>query len=202
MEKIDLKKVHKELYSVRKNLIVFIDVPQLNYLCITGKGNPETSPEYQQKIEALFGLAYPLKFMIKAQGNYDFTVMPLEGFWWAEDMTAFPENRRDEWIWKLLIALPEEISEEDVSCALKQVKQKKENPFLDHIKLETIEEGKCAQVMHIGPFEEEPATIEKLHTHIKESGYELRGKHHEIYLSDIRRTAPQNWKTIIRQGVK
>jgi hypothetical protein len=128
--------------------------------------------------------------------------MPLEGLWWADDMTAFIMNKRELWKWTAMIMQPEYVNEDLYIEAQKRLKEKKDNSVLQDVRLESFVEGKAAQLMHIGPFSEEGPTIEKLHKHIEANGQKLSGKHHEIYLSDIRRAAPEKWKTIIRQPMK
>jgi len=200
MEKIDFKKKLKHLYTASSKEVEVIDVPEMNFLMIDGIGNPNTSKEYQQAVEALFGLSYNIKFMIKkGEQLIDYGVMPLEGLWWMDDMNNFSMDNKDEWKWIAMIMQPDFITPEIVDVAIEQVKKKKDFPAFDKIRFEKFKEGKSTQVLHIGPFSEEGPTIERVHGFINERGFELSGKHHEIYLSDIRRTAPEKWKTIIRQ---
>lgn len=200
MNKIDYKMELKYLYKSSAKEAEIVDVPVMNFLLIDGKGDPTKEKSYQQAIEALYSVAYTLKFMAKkGKMALDYGVLPLEGLWWANDMTAFEKNRRNEWLWTMMIMQPDFITTEMVEQAINQAKEKKDPAAIDKLRFEKFNEGKSAQIMHIGPFTEEGPTIEKLHAFIKQNNCELRDKHHEIYLTDIRRAAPQNWKTIIRQ---
>lgn len=202
MEKVDHRKVLKPLYSPTATQVVDIEVPPLNYLMIDGASAPG-SAEYIKAIEALYPVAYSLKFMIKrGPMELDYRVLPLEGLWWADDMTAYTESRRDEWKWTLMIMQPPFIVRSMVEAAVADVEKKKSPPALAKIRFEEFDEGFCAQILHKGPFDEEGPTVEKVHAHIEAAGKQLSGKHHEIYLSDMRRTAPENLKTIIRQPMR
>lgn len=203
MQKIDYKKELKHLYGPNTKTVVWVDVPPRNFLMIDGKGDPNTSQEYQHAIEALFALSYNIKFMIKkGPSGIDYGVMPLEGLWWAEDMSKFSTEDKSNWLWTMMMMQPEVVSEEIVASATQQVKKKKDPPALSRIRFESFTEGKAAQIMHIGPFTEEGPTIERVHQFIWDSGHELGGKHHEIYLSDIRKADPSKWRTVIRQPIK
>ncbi len=200
MKKINLKKELSAYYNPSKTKVAFVDVPAMNFLMIDGKGDPNTSVEYTQAIEALYSVAYTLKFMVKKGPlAIDYGVMPLESLWWVEDMREFDPNNKDEWLWTAKIMQPDFISNELVGQALETVKNKKNPVALPKLRFEQFKEGPAAQIMHIGPFSEEGPTIKKVHDHIRSNGFELNGKHHEIYLSDIRRAAPEKWKTIVRQ---
>ncbi len=203
MKKIDYRKEGKHLYRPSTKKVGIVDVPTMNFLMIDGAGDPNNSPDFQDAVNALFSLSYTLKFMIKkGEQAVDYGVLPLEGLWWAEDMSQFNVNDKSNWLWTLMIMQPDFITAELVAEAAAQVAKKKDLPALPNIRLERYAEGQAAQIMHIGPFSEEGPTIEKLHAFIIENGYELSGKHHEIYLSDTRRAAPKNWKTVIRQPCK
>ncbi len=200
MKKIDYKKEMKHLYRPSAKKVAAVDVPEMNFLMIDGAGDPNTSPAFQEATEALFAVSYKLKFMIKkGDQQVDYGVMPLEGLWWADDMTQFSVEKKGDWQWTLLMMQPEFVTPELFAEAVELVKQKKNPSALPLMRFEAYAEGKAAQIMHIGPFSEEGPTIEKIHAFIAENGYELSGKHHEIYLSDIRRAAPERWKTVIRQ---
>jgi len=203
MKKLDLKKQYKEFYSVPKGKIMLVDVPAFNYLAINGQGNPNSSLEFKQAIEALFSVSYTLKFMVKKGGmEMDYGVMPLEGQWWADDMNDFTTANKDTWKWTAMIMQPEFITDTMVKEAMIKAGEKKPLPALVKMRFELFKDGKAVQVLHIGPFDKEGPTIEKLHAFIHENGYELSGKHREIYLSDFRKAAPEKLKTIIRQPVK
>jgi hypothetical protein len=200
--KRDYKKELKELYKPSPLKASFIDVPDMNFLMIDGRGDPNTSVAYAQAIEALYAVSYALKFMIKSGSlDIDYGVMPLEGLWWADDISAFKKDKKDEWLWTMMIMQPDFIRKDNVDVAIGQVRKKKNPVALNKIRFEKFSEGASAQIMHIGPFTEEGPTIEKLHSFILENGARNRDKHHEIYLSDIRRAEARRWKTIIRQPV-
>ena len=199
MEKINYKKKLQHLYKPSVKEVEIVEVPQMNFLMIDGDGGPK-HPTFQNAIEVLFPLSYTLKFMIKKSDiGIDYGVLPLEGLWWADDMSSFIKDKKDDWKWTLMIMQPELITNEMVVEAVNQVRVKKNPTSLPLVRFESINEGKVAQIMHIGPFSEEGPTVQKLHSFIKDSGKKIIGKHHEVYLSDIRRAAPEKWKTIIRQ---
>lgn len=199
--KVDLLREFGALYKPPSDRPVLVQVPRMNFLAIDGRGDPNTSAEYRDSIQALFSLSYTLKFMVKKGSDaIDYRVMPLEGLWWADDMDSFEKGRKDEWRWTSMIAQPGFITEGLVEKALAKLKEK-ELPGLKNVRLESFEEGPSAQILHIGPFSEEGPTIRKLHEFIEEGGHTRRGKHHEIYMSDTRRVAPSKLKTIIRQPV-
>lgn len=203
MKKIDFTKELKHLYNPPVKVPVRVDVPAMNYLMIDGAGDPNTAPAFAAGVEALFPLAYTLKFMVKKGPlAIDYGVLPLEALWWADTMTAFATGDKSSWQWTLMIMQPDFITPEMVASALAEVHKKKKLPALAQVRFEALAEGACAQIMHIGPFSEEGLNIEKVHRFIQESGGSLTGKHHEIYLSDIRRAAPEKWKTVIRQPLR
>ncbi len=200
MKKIDYKKELKHLYRPSAKKVETVVVPKINFLVIDGEGDPNTSQAFQDAIDVLYTLSYTLKFMIKrGEIGIDYGVLPLEGLWWADDMTSFSIENKEDWKWTLMIMQPEFVTKEMVQEAIEQVRVKKNPVSLPFVRFESFEEGKVAQIMHIGPFSEEGPTVEKVHSFIEESGSQRREKHHEIYLSDIRRAAPEKWKTIIRQ---
>ena len=202
MDKIDFKKEYKELYKPSSKEVQIVNVPKLNYLMIDGHGNPNTSQEYKDAIEALFSVSYAVKFMVKKGSiGIDYGVMPLQGLWYHDNMESFSEERKEEWNWTSLIMQPEFVDKDLIDKAVEQVKKKKDLPSITKIEFESLDEGLVAQIMHIGPYSEEKPTIEKLHNYIEENGYIKVGKHHEIYLSDPRKAAPKNLKTIIRQPI-
>ena len=201
MEKVDHKKILKEFYKPSSKKPSEVDVPEMNFLMIDGKGDPNTAQEYQDALEALYATSYTLKFKLKKAKAADFTVMPLEGLWWIEGAESFDFNSKDEWFWTSMIMQPEPVSRNDVIEAISETKEKKDPPALQKIKFESFREGYSVQIMHIGPWSEEQPTIETLHSYAEEQGFKLRGQHHEIYLSDPRRTAPEKLKTVIRQPV-
>ena len=202
MEKMDFKKEFKHLYQAPAANPVLVEVPALNYLMVDGEGDPNTAPAYAEAIETLFAVSYTLKFMIKkGPSAMDYGVMPLEGLWWADDMAAFASKDKSNWKWTAMIMQPALVSAALVESAVAEVKRKKDPAALSKLRFEAFAEGQCAQILHIGPFSEEGPTIEKLHRFIDARG-QRSGKHHEIYLSDIRRAEPSKWKTIIRQPLR
>ncbi|HNE28071.1 MAG: GyrI-like domain-containing protein [Saprospiraceae bacterium] len=205
MEKLDLKKQLAPLYNQPAGRISIVEAPAAQFLMIDGEGNPNTAQTFAKAVEALFGLSYNLKFMVKkGPAAADYSVMPLEGLWWTDDMLRFSMDDKDSWKWTLMIRQPDFITADMVREARAQLDKKKgaELPALGLIRFESMAEGTCAQILHIGPYSAEPPTIQKLHAFIRENGYELHGKHREIYLSDARRAAPEKMKTIIRQPIR
>jgi hypothetical protein len=206
LSKIDYKKELKHLYKASAKEVVFVDVPAMNFLMIDGKGDPNTAQEYQDAVEALYPVSYAIKFMIKkGEIGIDYGVMPLEGLWWTDDMTEFSIENKDIWKWTSMIMQPELVTKELVEDAMAQVEKKKNPAALSKVRFESFAEGKAAQIMHIGPFSEEGPTIQKIHDFIKKQGDDFEGteqKHHEIYLSDFRKAAPEKMKIILRQPVK
>jgi len=198
MEKLDLKKELKHLYNPSKKQISTVDVPPLTFLKIDGEGSPQ-SEGYGAALGALYSVAYTLKFAVKFGQGIDYAVMPLEGLWWAQDMLAFAESNKDQWLWTMMILVPEMITAEMVAQAKQQAMEKKGLPRIADVRLETYHEGPSAQILYIGPYAEETETIQRIHHFIAEQGHTLRGRHHEIYLSDPNRTAPEKLKTVIRQ---
>ncbi len=180
-----------------------MDVPPLTYIMVDGEGDPNTSQQYQDAIQVLYALSYTLKFAIKrGEAQVDYVVMPLEGLWWVDEMDEFDIDDKDAWKWTSMILQPEPVTPELFAEAFEEVQKKKNLPALEKARLEELHEGLSAQIMHIGPYAEETPTIEKLHSFIRDNGYELSGKHHEIYLGDPRRAAPEKLKTVIRQPMK
>jgi len=201
MGKINLKKELKHLYNPSAKKVSVVDVPPMNFLMIDGTGDPN-SPDYQQAMEALFSLSYTLKFKIKKGTGVDYTVMPLESLWWTDDPSQFSMSNKEIWKWTAMMMQPEYVTLGLFEEALAEVRQKKGLPALDRVRFEAYHEGLSAQIIHIGPYAAEEPTIARLHGFIKESGHELNGKHHEIYLSDPRRTAPEKLKTVLRQPIR
>jgi len=202
VKKIDLKKDLKHLYQPSAKEVVQVEVPTFNFLMVDGKGDPNKSQEYAEAVETLFSVSYTAKFMIKKGGQaLDYAVMPLEGLWWADDMSAFVANDKSNWKWTMMIMQPSFVGIEVIDAAIAEVQKKKKLPGLSKLRFESFTEGRCAQILHIGPFSEEGPTIERVHDFIN-SRASLTGKHHEVYLSDIRRADPKKWKTIIRQPMQ
>ncbi len=202
MEKIDYTKKFERLYKASAKKVEIVEVPEMNFLMVDGEGNPNTSQSFRDAIEALFPVAYTLKFMVKKGDlGIDYGVLPLEALWWADDMSAFASGKKDDWKWTVMIMQPEFITREMVEEATREVERKKKPVSLPLVRFEAFREGKAAQTLHVGPFSEEGPTIEKVNLFIEENGKQRTGKHHEIYLSDMRRVAPEKWKTIVRQAI-
>lgn len=200
MEQIDYKKQLKHLYSPSEKKVEIVEVPTMNFLMVDGAGDPNTAQSFSEAIEALYPLAYTLKFMVKkGEMAIDYGVLPLEALWWADDMSVFATGNKDAWKWTLMIMQPEFITREMVQEATTAVARKKKPVALPLVRFASFREGKAAQILHIGPFAAEGPTIAKVHLCIAESGSQRVGKHHETYLSDMRRVAPEKWKTIVRQ---
>ena len=205
----DFKKEYKELY-LPKNKPQIVNVPKANYIAIRGQGNPnEEGGAYQRAISVLYAVAYTLKMSYKTDykiaGFFEYVVPPLEGFWWQDGICGVDYSKKDEFNWISIIRLPDFITRENFDWAVKTASEKKK---VDCSKAEflTIEEGLCVQIMHIGSFDDEPASLEKMDKYLEENGYEKDFSntrlHHEIYLSDPRKTIPDKQKTVIRHPIK
>jgi hypothetical protein len=202
MTKIDVRRELKQFYNPPITQISIADVPAMNFIMIDGAGDPNKSREYQDAIESLYSISYAIKFMVKKEKSIDYSIMPLEGLWWTDDMNLFSPNNKAIWKWTSMIMQPEYVSEDLYNRVMEQVVKKKGLPSLSKSRFQSFLEGLSVQIMYIGLFAEEGATIEKLHNYIRENGYVFDGairKHHEIYLSDFRKTAPEKLKTVIRQ---
>lgn len=202
MTKVDFKKEFKHLYSPSATRPGLVDVPPLDFLMIDGHGDPNTAPAYREAIEALYAVAYALKFMSKGQLDRDYTVPPLEGLWWAADPAAFTRGDKDTWDWTMMIMQPSWITPDMVQAAIASTAARKPLPALGLLRSQAYHEGLSAQIMHVGPYAAEAPTIARLHAFIQEQGYVLAGKHHEIYIGDPNRTAPEKLKTVVRQPVR
>jgi hypothetical protein len=179
-----------------------VDVPDLTFLMIDGHGDPNTSPAYAEAVQALYAVSYAVKFAIKRSGGTDHKVAPLEGLWWALDMTDFSMERKSNWDWTMMIRQPGEATPDLVARTAEETAAKKRIPAARGLRLQIYAEGRAAQVLHVGPYAAEAPTIARLHAFISDHGYvfdDRRHKHHEIYLGDPRRTSPDRLKTIIRQ---
>jgi len=202
-DKVDLKKTLKPYFSASKKAWDEVTFPAYRYLKVDGQGSPGDSPEYVAALEVLYPAAYGTKFFSKLDLGRDYVVPPLEGVWWADDMDAFTTaGRRDEWRWTLMLMLPPWIEGAHVSEALGRQAKKKPDLDFSSVRFEALEEGLCLQRLHVGPFADEAPVLRQLHHElIPEGGYAFQGNHHEIYLSDPRRTAPEKLRTVLRQPV-
>jgi hypothetical protein len=207
-DKLDLRKKYKHLYQPSAKTPVIVEVPEFNFVMLDGSiapdETPATSQSYRDAFEALYGMAYTLKFMSKRRDKkpIDYTLMALEGLWWV-DSGKFDFTKKEPWHWTMMMMQPDHITPRMFEQALDELKQKgKGGPALGQLRFERFHEGLSVQIMHIGPYSEERPTIEKMHAFAHENGYELRDKHHEIYLGDPRRTKPEKLKTVLRHPVK
>lgn len=204
----DFKKEYKELY-MPKDKPELIEVPTMNFFMVDGSGDPNNSPEFQHATELLYGLSYTIKMSrkkgIEIPGYFDYVVPPIEGLWWIEEET-FSFEIRDNWKWTLMIRQPDFVNQEIVQWAKKELAKKKPELNTEKARFEAFEEGLCVQVMHIGPYSTEPETMKKVEAFLKENGLRNRflsgGKHHEIYLSDPRKSNPETMKTVLRHPVE
>jgi hypothetical protein len=201
-DKTDFKKT-LDAYRAKRGEFRIVQVPDLRYLMIDGQGDPNT-PAFAAAVEALYPVAYKMKFASKRDLGRDYVVMPLEGLWWAEDMDAFTSARdKSRWDWTLMIMVPDWTDEAVFAAAVDRVGAGNAPARLGDVRLDTLSEGRCAQTLHVGPFDEEADVLARMHHEfIPAQGLGLAGRHHEIYLSDLRRTAPEKLRTILRQPVR
>jgi hypothetical protein len=201
MEKLDLKKVRKPLFTAPLNRFVTINVPPVSYLMVDGCGDPNTAQAYKLAVESLYATAFTIKFSCKTNGK-DFVVMPLEGLWSASDPESFSARRKDEWEWTMMIMVPDYVDDETFLAARIKAREKL-SALPESLRLESLEEGLCLQALHVGSYDDEGPLLARLHGEIMLSGgYDFAGRHHEVYLSDPRKTAPEKLKTVIRQPVR
>ncbi len=205
----DFKKEYKEFY-MPKGTPSIVNVPKMNYIAVRGTGDPNREDgEYKQAIGLLYGIAFTIKMSKKGdhriEGFFDYVVPPLEGFWYMEGMNGIDYARKEDFHWISVLRLPDFVTDDDFSWAVKEATKKKKQDF-SRVEFLTVEEGLCVQCMHIGSYDDEPATVAMMHEFIKQQGYELditdKRLHHEIYLSDARKVAPEKLKTVIRHPVK
>ena len=203
MAKVNFRKELRHLYQPKRTFVV-VDVPPMQFLMIDGHGDPNVAPAYQAAVEALYAVAYKLKFTSKKELDRDYVVPPLEGLWWAEDMDTFTVDLdKSAWDWTMMIMQPEWIDAGLLAAAVDEVAEKKGLTNLDALRLETYVEGLSVQIMHVGSYDDEAPTIRRMHDEFMPAhGYVPAGKHHEIYLSDPRRTPAEKLKTVIRQPVR
>ncbi|MDO6501357.1 GyrI-like domain-containing protein [Shimia thalassica] len=206
MEKLDFKKADKAFYTGKAGVWDMLDVPAWSFIMMDGQGNPN-GPSYARALAALYPVAYAIKFASKAVGN-DYVVPPLEALWWAENPDAFTQNHRDEWQWTVMLRVPETVTRDafergQVAAAAKLEKKKQDVSAISELRLATLSEGRCLQTLHIGPYTDEAPVLANLHDRVMpDLGVTFHGPHHEIYLSDPRRTDPQKLKTLFRQPVQ
>lgn len=205
----DYKKEYKEFYMPPKKPTI-VNVPKMNYIAVRGQGNPnEEDGEYKKAIELLYGIDFTIKMSYKGthkiEGYFQYVVPPLEGFWWQDNVTGIDYSQKEKFQWIAVIRLPDFVTKEEFDWAVEEATKKKKEDF-SKVEYFTYEEGMCIQCMHIGSYDEEPLTVEKMHAYMEEQGYELditeKRMHHEIYLSDPRRTSEEKLKTVVRHPIK
>lgn len=201
MSKTEFKKQYGQLYFPGHKEFSIIDVPPMNFIMIDGHGNPNNNPQYNDIIQALYSAAFTLKFAMKPKGH-EFTVAPLEGLWWMENMAEFSVENKDRWDWTMMIMQPEFVTSALVEQVLKEIERKKSIPELSRMRFETYQEGLCVQIMYFGVYADEGPAIARMHAYIAENGYVTNGKHHEIYIGDPRKSAPEKLRTVIRQPIR
>jgi hypothetical protein len=192
----------KHLYQPTHKAFTVVDVPPLPFLMVDGQGDPNTTPEFQEAMQALYGMAYTLKFASKGQMGIDFTVMAVEGLWWTGDRAELDLADKSYWQWTAMIVLPDAITSEMVEAARAALARKKDVPALSRLRFEIYHEGLSVQIMYYGAYAGEGPTIARMHQFIRDNDYAFNGKHHEIYLGDPRRTAPEKLRTVLRQPVR
>ena len=207
MVKLDLRKELKPFYTPSTKKVEVVDVPRFQFVMIDGKIEPGlgpgSSPSFQEAMQAMYGAAYTLKFMskLRKEDPIDYPVMAMEGLWWVEE-GEYRVDRKDNWAYTVMILQPDHITPDMFNEALRQLRQKKgDQPIFSQLRLETFQEGACIQIMHIGPYDTEPVTIEKMDAFARENGYKLHGKHHEIYMGNPLKAKPEKLKTVLRHPI-
>ena len=202
-----MKKTLKYLYAPSAKQPELVDVPEMQFAMVSGRilpgETPGTSPAFEQAMQALYGISYTLKFAskLRKEDPVDYPVMALEAMWWVED-GQFDISKPGNWHWQAMMMQPEHITPEMYTNALAQLRKKKPSPALDLLRFERFHEGLCVQIMHVGPYASEPASLEKMEAFARQEGYQLHHDHHEIYLGDPRRAAPDKLKTVLRHPVE
>jgi hypothetical protein len=201
--KVDFKRELKELYNPKAGAFTLVKVPKLQYLMVDGQGDPNKVTEYQEAVEALFSVSYTLKFHSKNELGKDYVVPPLEGLWWSEDFDDFRSRRKNKWSWTMMIMVPDWLGKKEFKEAVNAVRSKKPAIKAERLRLESLNEGLSAQILHIGSYDDETPTLLKLHDQwLPENGLKERLKHHEIYIGDPRKTPAAKLKTVLRQPVE
>ncbi|MDR2281029.1 MAG: GyrI-like domain-containing protein [Gordonia sp. (in: high G+C Gram-positive bacteria)] len=201
-DKIDFKKTLNS-YSAPRGRFEIVNVPEMQYLMIDGHGDPNTAHEYTDALAALYPVAYKLKFMSRRELGRDYVVPPLEGLWWAADMDAFTTSRdKSQWDWTMMLMVPDWIDHSIFVDVVDQVRGKEPPVRLSDVRLQALTEGRCVQTLHVGPYDDEAQVLDRLHSEfIPQNRLHMNGLHHEIYLSDARRVAPEKLRTILRQPI-
>lgn len=202
MEKIDFKKTMKALWQPPAGRFVLVEVPRMQFAMVDGNGDPNTAPAYKRAVEWLYSVSYPLKFMSKKDLGRDYTVPPLEGLWWADDMTTFLTRDKGAWSWTMMIMQPDWITPRMFAAAVEKAGAKL-GDAPETLRLEAFEEGLSVQTLHVGSYDDEGPVIRRLHDeYLPENGLVETGRHHEIYLSDPRKVVLEKLKTVLRQPVR
>ncbi len=201
MTNIDLKKTTYREHYTAATIPTVVDVPARRFVMIDGAGDPNTAAEYRDAFEALYPIAYGLRAAVKEATGDAYVVMPLEGLWWAKNMARFNVDDKTDWLWTAMICVPEAVTDAMASAVIPAVTAKKHLAAGPEARVDTFSEGAAAQILHVGPYAAEAPTIAALHQFIDENGYRMTGKHHEIYLSDPRKTDSAQLRTIIRQPI-
>lgn len=200
--KVDLRRTRADLYAARRGEFREVVVPPLRFLAVDGRGDPD-GPEYAAAVGALYAAGFTLKFAVRERTGLDVVVGPLEGLWSSADLTAFTSGRRDDWEWTMLLPLADEVTGDDVAGAVERAATRKPDLPVASVRLLDLEEGRCLQTLHVGPYADEAPTLARLHGEVMpDRGLTWNGRHHEIYLGDPRRTAPERLRTILRQPVR
>jgi hypothetical protein len=199
--KIDHKHELKPYYSVTQKQPHILEIPAMNYLMIDGQGDPNTATAYADAVSTLYALSYAIRFAVKDAINIAYSVMPLEGLWYADDFSVYTANARAAWQWTSMILQPELVTQDLVTAQVEIVRAKKQPPAIDKVRFEVYDEGLVVQRLYFGPYRDEGPFIQEMHAYAEDQGYHLRGKHHEIYLNDPRKVAPEKLKTILRQQI-
>ncbi len=202
MPPYDPKRALKDLYAPKNTTWALVDVPEQQFIAIDGRGNPNTAPEYTRAVEALYAVAYTVKFASKRDGQ-DFVVGPLEGLWWADDPTAFTVSAKDSWQWTMIVSQPDWVTQDMIEEAKATASAKKKLPAIGDVRRLVLHEGPCAQAMHIGSYDDEAPLLAELHDRFMAAhGLDFGGLHHEVYLGDPRKTEPGKLRTVLRQPVR
>ncbi len=201
--RIDLKRERPDLYRPGTKEYAEVDVPATTYLAIDGHGDPNTSPAYRAAVGALYAGAYAVRSQLKSRTGDDFVVGPLEGLWSSADPAVFRQRRKGEWDWTMMIPLPDQVATDDIETGLAVAARKKPDLPITALRASALTEGKCLQIMHVGSYDDEAGTLARLHLEIMPAlALTFNGPHHEIYLGDPRRVAPERLRTVLRQPVR
>lgn len=199
---VDVRTQRPHLYRASRGEWAEVVVPALPYLAVDGQGDPNTAPAYGDAVSALYTVGYSIRSALRSRTGDTFTVGPLEGLWTSEDPTAFTDRRKDEWHWTMLIPLPDQVASNDIASGLDTAARKRPDRRVDLVEHRGLEEGRSLQILHIGPYDEEGPTLDRLHREVMPRlGAVFSGAHHEIYLNDPRRSAPDRLRTILRQPI-